>query len=128
MLSRIFPLIAPSLGCSAKMVTSMLTGRKPARFRRRTASSTKLDACVLVTRICIREQVADVAEASGAEKSIRDRVQHDVGVAVTEKPLGMRNHDAAQDERPPIHEPVRIVSAAHAHRGIHSIPKVPSPA
>ena len=43
--------------------------------------------------------LADVAEAGGAEQSVSDRVEHDVGIAVAGKAAAVRHFDAAEHDR-----------------------------
>jgi hypothetical protein len=83
---------------------------------------------VLVGRIGVGEQFTDVSEGSGPEQCIGHRVQHHVRVAVAGESAGMFNADAAQDERAALHQPVRVVPAAHSQEGRHPIPNAPSPA
>jgi hypothetical protein len=55
---------------------------------------------------------ADVAERGGAEHRVGGGVTRDVAVGMAERALVGRDGDTADDERPPLDEPVQVVSRA----------------
>ena len=64
----------------------------------------------------VREVLADVAEAGGAEQRVDDRVGQDVGVGVARQAALGRDLDAAQDQLAPLLEAVRVVADARSGR------------
>ena len=67
---------------------------------------------VLPARVRVWEKMADVALAQRAEHRVGDGVKQRVRVRVAVETLGVRNLDAAEDELPPLDEPVNIVADA----------------
>ena len=57
---------------------------------------------------------ADVAGAGGAENRVGRRVAGDVGVGMPERAALGRDRHAAEDQRPPLDEPVQVVAGADA--------------
>ena len=67
-------------------------------------------ADVLEARVGVRKQAADVALARRPEQGVDDGVDEDVAVGVPEQARGVRDLDAAQNERPPLDEPMEVVA------------------
>ncbi len=67
-------------------------------------------------RVGVREMLADVAEGRSAQQGIGHGMEHDVGVGMAEQTSGMVDPDPAQDQRPTLDQPVRVVTDPHPHR------------
>src|SRR6185437_7172943 len=75
----------------------------------------ELDAvCAGVARLARRKQRADVAEGSGAEHGVDQRVSDHVPVGVARKAARMVESDPAEDERHAVGERVRVEPDADA--------------
>ena len=69
---------------------------------------------VLVARIRVGEQPADVAEVGRAEDRVGHRVAHGVGVGVAAQAAIVGDAHAAEDQRPALGEDVQVVAGADA--------------
>src|ERR1700675_2442623 len=63
---------------------------------------------VLPARVAGREVPAHVAEPGRSEDGVDERMHHGVAVRMTEQTPPVRNQDAAEHQRPPGDEPVRV--------------------
>ncbi len=79
-----------------------------------------VSACI--GRICIGEMAADVAERRRAQERVHDGVQQNVGIAVAEQALLIRDIDAAEDELSALHEAVDIISHAETRHARSPLP------
>ena len=59
---------------------------------------------------------ADIAVGDGAEQSVGQRMHADIGVAMTDEFLLVRNAHAAQDDRVARPEGMHVVAGGHALR------------
>src|SRR6185369_6253529 len=66
----------------------------------------------LVLRVALGKVVADVAERSGTEERVGDRMAERVGVGVAEQAVRVRDLDAAEDELSALDERVRVPALA----------------
>ena len=90
--------------------------RKPASRTRAPTDAQQLGAVgVLVGVVRVWEVRADVAEGRGAEEGVGNGVQEHVGVGVAREAPLVRNLDAAEDQRAPLHEAMHVVAVANAH-------------
>ena len=106
------------LGASQRRVTSTLV-MKPARARTRRSGvgQEHVRSCTLPARIRVREVLADVAVADGAQQGIGERMQPDIGVGVPFEAVGMRDLDAAQPDVVARREAMHIEALTGAHIG-----------
>src|SRR6476646_1395704 len=67
--------------------------------------------------IGVRKMRADIAETSGAEHRVTERMRQNVAVGVSDGTFVKRKFDSADDQLAPFREPMKIVTnaAAHAH-------------
>ena len=106
-------LSGPSFGSWAKMMTSRLTTRQPPRVQpSERLGEEEPRVGILPARVGVGVELADVAEAGGAEQGVGDGVQHHVGVGMADQAARMLDADAAQDQRPAFGQPVRVVPDA----------------
>ncbi len=59
--------------------------------------------------------LADVAQRRGAEQGVGHGVEDHVGVGMAEQAQRVVYFDATQDQRPPRHESMRVMSQSDAH-------------
>src|SRR4051794_23518272 len=70
---------------------------------------------ILESGVGIGVRVADVAISGGPEQGIRYGMEDHVGIAVAEQAARMVNTHTAEQERPALHQTVRVVSDAYPH-------------
>ncbi len=69
---------------------------------------------VLVCRVGVGKEPADVTKSDGAEHGVGDCVGNRIGIGVTGEPLRMRNGDAAENQGAAAREPMRVIADPHA--------------
>src|ERR1051325_2975558 len=70
---------------------------------------------IAIALVGVREVLADVAESRGAEQRVDQGMRQHVRVGVpAEATRGARDLHAAEDQRPPLREAVRVVADARA--------------
>ena len=93
-----------------------VAGRQPARATRSTTSArSRSPSSPSQFGVGVGEMLADVAQPRRAEEGVGDGVQDDVGVGMAEQAAGVVDPDPAQDQRPPLDQPMRVVTDPHPH-------------
>ena len=59
--------------------------------------------------------LADVAQAGGAQQGVGHRVADDVGIGMAHQPARMLDPEPAQDQRPPLAQPMRVMTDSYPH-------------
>ena len=105
-----------SFGRSTTIVASTLTIAKPASRTAGAHSREQLHRIgILPARVGIGKARAEIPERRGAEQRIGERVREHVAVGVAERTALERDANAAEDERAPLDEPMRVEAVTDAH-------------
>ena len=100
-------------------VTSGFSTAELARCNQQAALMQQLDAVRAEEAVVIiREKLADIAERSGAEQRIHQRMGQHIRVRVAEQPLLIRYLDPAEDQLPPLDELMHIIPMPYSHSSL----------
>ena len=113
--ARMASMYGASFGRSAITVASTLPTSSPCSRTMVDRSTEQIDARrALPLRIGVGKMPADVAGPRGAENRVGDGVAHGVGVRMSGEAALERNGDAAENQRPPLDQPVQVVANARS--------------
>ena len=108
--------VGGELGRSSTTVASTWSTAQPAAVTRSsTVAQQRHRVGVLPQLVGVREVLADVAEPGRAEQRVDDRVREHVGVGVAREAALAGDLDAAEDQRPPVREAMRVDADPAAH-------------